>query len=88
MLVTEEEAKERWCPFARAYETVLLGDEETWRPATLNRTRSGRPDPDCSCIASQCMAWRWGPDDAALNERMHGRDAQPELGYCGLAGKP
>lgn len=30
------------------------------------------------CLGSACMAWRWSDH---IN-------SQPEIGYCGLAGKP
>ncbi len=30
------------------------------------------------CVASQCMAWRWGVEEGDPRK----------VGYCGLAGKP
>jgi hypothetical protein len=50
--VTEQEAKTKWCPAARA-------DQQGH---TANRDPFGRPDGACLCIGSACMAWRW--DDA------------------------
>lgn len=51
MLLTEQEAKNKWCPQARASDN---GD-----PAlSINRTRGNEPDRDCFCLASWCMAWR------------------------------
>lgn len=51
--MTEDEAGKRWCPNARAaftpWETTI----------SSNRVDSGRPDPECLCVASRCMAWRW-----------------------------
>ncbi len=32
-----------------------------------------------TCISSDCMAWRWCSEP---------KDADYQLGYCGLAGKP
>lgn len=95
-LCTEEEAKERWCPFARATlfaeepdgEVTVIAGAPTFNRFAEARASGPTNPPSCRCIGSQCMAWRWGDDDAALNERMHGREATPELGYCGLAGKP
>lgn len=50
MLLTEEEAKTKWCPQARSGEP----DEGSgW-----NRYK----DHGCCCIASECAAWRWCPD--------------------------
>jgi len=47
---TEEEAKTKWCPFAR------VGSE--YEPGfSLNRITDGPVKP-AACIASRCMAWR------------------------------
>ena len=35
------------------------------------------------CIASECMAWRWGKGEVAMPT-----DDRGALGYCGLGGKP
>lgn len=50
MMLTEEQAKKKWCPHARATD---MGDI----PLSVNR-RGNAADPDCLCIASACMAWR------------------------------
>lgn len=69
--LTEDEAKKRWCPFAR---TLYVGKAGGIQPPS---NRFSNPDgqennpPDCRCIGSACMAWRW---------RLSGD------GYCGLAG--
>ena len=101
MLVTEKEAKERWCPFAQ------FG-------SGCNRklAESSEPLSACMCIASQCMAWRWMPLMAdqpfmdAIKDRMessgdshpkavkyvrthlsdYGLPDKPFRGICGLAG--
>jgi hypothetical protein len=70
-MLTEKQAKERWCPFGRSY--VWAGPGRDGQPVTINRyvqetdaqfTGELRPLPttphaDCLCIASRCMAWRW-----------------------------
>lgn len=43
-ILTEQEAKERWCPLARAQRSE-------------NRQIDGSPN-NTQCIASECMAWR------------------------------
>lgn len=62
----------------------------------VNR-RNGLGDqysPDPNCIASRCMAWRWGagefhPDDIAHKARSAANWAKtPTKGYRGMAGKP
>ena len=63
MLMTEEQARTKWCPNARA-------SDQQENPSAINRARVNRPDADCLCIASDCMAWRWA-DPAEKNERRH-----------------
>lgn len=94
MLLTEDEAKTKWCPFARLGE---IG-------ATYNRTG---PVAGLQCIASDCAAWRDVPRErhlhdkrtgarisSALSENSEWRLANPDepspasRGYCGLAGRP
>lgn len=69
MLLTEEEAKKRWCPMAR----VSIGGK---LPSSMNRLQTIGKDSDgetvtegklrlpvgARCIASECMAWRWRED--------------------------
>jgi hypothetical protein len=47
MIVTENEARTKWCPHARDAD---LGG---------NRDSSGEQPQVATCIGSQCMAWRW-----------------------------
>ncbi len=96
--MTEDEAKAKWCPFARSRD---LGCE-----ATVNRPFGGElkgsiADDECACLASACMAWRV----LTRTEVRHrdGHVVQPgeiylrghatphqvsDGGYCGLAGAP
>jgi hypothetical protein len=74
--MTEDEARQRWCPFAR-----VSRDHAATSPA-VNRWDSGTPEPrwgpHCACIASYCMAWRW-------HYSPHGQRL-PD-GHCGLVGE-
>lgn len=47
----EEEAKTKWCPFARQVWKAEAG-------ADLSMNRDGAGNPTAFCIASACMAWR------------------------------
>jgi hypothetical protein len=50
MYLTEEEAREKWCPvYGRGIGTV---ENEAGR--TL-----GTYNDELNCIASECMMWRW-----------------------------
>lgn len=75
-MLTEEEAKTKWCPFVR----------RTYSGIPVNRVADTAEFMDsCPCIASACMAWRWRrryADDAKEAKISHA------TGYCGLAGKP
>ena len=62
--MTEDDAKTKWCPFAR----VVVGEIKTGgyqQPLGLpshNRVALGQATvspPAALCIGSACMAWRW-----------------------------
>lgn len=75
-MITEKEAKKRWCPHAR-----VMVDQDV--EVSVNRSvRGGEPDPDCLCLASDCMAWRW-ESYRKLDDREGDR-----RGYCGAFGIP
>lgn len=56
--LTEEDAKQKWCPLSRA----VRGD----CVSGFNRGTDMKPDVATFCIASACMAWRF---DRAEYER-------------------
>ncbi len=72
--MTEAEAKTKWCSMARH----TKDNEGSFH--TTNGQKSGGFQ---TCIASNCMAWRW-------NDMANGipYDRQTATGYCGLAGRP
>ena len=73
--MTEDDARKRWCPFARTYHQEE--NEDVIAVVTVNRGRDGAPDAWCLCLASHCMAWRWD---------LTGSSPAHHEGYCGLAG--
>jgi hypothetical protein len=54
--VLEEEAKTKWCPYARTGQGNA--------PVNRKQGERGEPDPDCLCLGARCMAWRWAYDMA------------------------
>ena len=95
MMTTEEQARQKWCPFVRTAWAMNAADD-TAALCTANR---GNTDNDCLCIASDCMAWRgawrkkvtdrscWDKEELASKPTAPGKDWE-RIGYCGLAGKP
>lgn len=90
-MMTEEEARKKWCPFAR----VIAGEmrDGFMKPlrdvAPHNRVQEAGSEADDptwhqthNCIASECMAWRWVEEF----EPYVGNKPSTK-GYCGLAGK-
>jgi len=76
MLLTEAEAKTKWCP------QIRYGNEPG---CNRNWTPEGAEMLVC-CIASECMMWRW-----AAYTIVHGLGAPKEEraeGFCGLAVHP
>ena len=78
VVMTEEEAKRKWCPHGMIYSSN----------GSYNRTEMRAADGPCKCIASDCMGWRW-VTDPLVDFVANGKtviDYQSEHGYCGLAG--
>lgn len=77
MIITEAEAKTKWCPFARVNDGTLTSFNRFWRKfgEFYHREDQDHRDKMCRCITTGCMAWR----------RSKVATAQ---GYCGLAGTP
>lgn len=59
-MLTEEEAKTKWCPHVR----ITAGDDPSGSGAQWHTNRPSVADVDQKgfdlCSASDCMAWRWG----------------------------
>lgn len=64
--MTEEEAKTKWCPFARVVASLINGDavSNTQVRNRLVEIEAGQPQVyvetlvGAQCVASACMAWR------------------------------
>lgn len=53
---TEEEARTKWCPFARTFDGPIV-THEVAAVASVNRIGT-EASIHCLCLASDCMAWR------------------------------
>lgn len=91
--MTEQEAKTKWCPFARVAEPQRFGSQSEMAPvAAVNRGSDALSNhswqPNAMCIGSACMAWRrvYEQDKSAVAYGYETAVAEPR-GYCGLAGK-
>jgi hypothetical protein len=71
MILTELEAKEKWCPMIT----------ENNRAARLSPK-----DNFYVCCASACMMWRWERDRYAEGYELKPDHEDYNKGYCGLAG--
>jgi hypothetical protein len=95
--MTEDEAKTKWCPFARQVGTI---DNAVGSP---QNGFSGNRFPDdrvSLCLGSACMAWRvrhqWFDNaqqdpswvDYAPYAFEPGEGQERDDGFCGLAGRP
>lgn len=81
-MLTEKEAKTKWCPHVRAHAYVPEGGvsvNRAYPDGVMNIERA-------CCIASACMAWRWAEMPIADESKFMG--TVPGTGHCGLAGMP
>ena len=49
--MTEEKAKEKWCPFAREHSNQVGG------AVSINRQVNGTGRPSCMCLTTDCACW-------------------------------
>lgn len=78
--MTEQEAKEKWCPFVRI--------DTGWRGVAANRIGNTELAPASRCIGSACMAFRSHPAHKIRISPFENEVDVPAQSYCGLAGKP
>lgn len=62
MILSEPEAKTKWCPFARAVEEYEYVSGGTAHYGTIVANRGGKLDEKSRCLGSGCMAWQPFPD--------------------------
>jgi hypothetical protein len=98
--VTEDEAKTKWCPFARTVQFDVIDAGVSSPRNRVQNTKGSNAGTlyadtlaGVKCIASACMAWRWVQDAsyrAAADREFQrtGRRLAPSEGFCGLAGAP
>jgi hypothetical protein len=95
-ILTEEEAKKRWCPFSRVATTNA--NSPSWNRLSGRQKENGpltMQTPEATlCIGSQCMAWRWSVTPTGWSYRTGGGRARvtdfvksDSHGCCGAFGK-
>lgn len=87
--MSEAEAKTKWCPFARALGTLTRprdGVEAVIADGAQNRGyQMGGALPNCLCLGSGCMAWRWSEKPGRhqkFSESSYDDDRLHEAGYA------
>jgi len=80
--VTEEEAKTKWCPFAR--QMITLDRDPGGVPIAIGSANRYSGAEVAACMGSACMAWRWN----TRKEDFGAKTVRMDSGFCGLAGKP
>lgn len=88
MILTEEQARTKWCPFVRFHGTPS-DDSISNRHGWFDNDNPGMS----RCIGSVCMAWRMKLSPATERKaeaefRKGGQRIGEAEGYCGLAGTP
>jgi len=86
MIVTEKEAKEKFCPHMRK---ARMSDGEIYTPA-INSLQTKRAETFENCIASECMQWTKQTITAKHIDK-YGTTTETQektgKGFCGLAYK-
>lgn len=83
--MTEDEAKTKWCPFARSLVVMReKGTETILSSVTANRwtgnvAHTPSPETQPRCLGSDCMAWRWEVNhDGTFNMMLSGPTLEVE----------
>ncbi len=97
-MITEAEARTKWCPFVRVREPDhYSGFNDSTIGTAVNRAAPKSRElvnQSLLCVASECMAWRWHEKytthahDDGQDIYPRARDETPTHGWCGLAGSP
>jgi len=93
MSITEEQAREKWCPMVRYTFHSTDSSANRWKQSLPpNEPHALNPLP-CRCIAPECMMWRWHfeqtnkqPSNSMSWPPVEPTYSQTYKGYCGLAG--
>lgn len=98
-MLTEDQAKTKWCPYAQVITQCETADEFAPAGNRVQVQRGGKtvtfgPVVTAKCLASDCMAWRVAPTGTTTGMEVGAKGeilkpGQPVYGgFCGLAGRP
>jgi hypothetical protein len=82
-MMTEEEAKTKWCPAVRVYRRTSHDNVDY---SETNRGEDTATPTAHNCIGSACMAWRWGQEYEYAETRLvkdNDSAVARALGYMG-----
>ena len=87
---TEEQAREKWCPFVRFDDTACnRHGVQAHRIIETGEQIAGHDDNNpayARCIASECMAWRWGESRCIKNMTLKFHEKPPGYVRRGAGG--
>ena len=86
MMLTEEQAKTKWCPHVRHSADVAEFADANNRLGGCNEFGIRDDEVWNKCCGSMCMAWRWGGYRKVPSATLPDQDEAH--GYCGAFGRP
>lgn len=94
-MLSEDDAKTKWCAFSRFKFATSSDSPSSNREGGPSAGQNPWLVSGTRCLASACMAWRWGRDaagDVAYQVTKMpdnpGHTLNAPMGFCGLAGRP
>lgn len=82
MLLTEEQARRRFCPKMVVVSEDGLSHSNRWGNDIFDQAAAKRGDhaaPLNCCIASDCMAWRWHDLEHQTHTKLHRDGTDPAI---------
>ena len=89
MTMTESDAREKWCPFARGFHGDNRAAYGSHGDGPVEDDYSKEMAANYPCITSDCMAWEWDADQQVGDYLpVNAGKLKMRRGYCGRARAP